>query len=181
MFDLSCAGRVAVVSVICLVLGISGPCAANIPPPQHFEKPAAGGKTPPLLVIVADDASVPGTQVRPRGKTLATDSYCKMVLDVLAGPGARAFIIVKGSSDQSETSDGHWSRETAPIEIRGPSDGFATTTYVVPLRHDVTSIDLSPSDQGDAPFYGQPGLSVGGPIDVYATGVSCSADTTGWR
>jgi hypothetical protein len=161
------------------LLAVSAPSAAGIPPPQPFgTSPAVGAKTTPLKVISASDSVFRGQEEHPAGAVVNTDRYCSAVIDIFAGPGAKAAMYVMGTSDVANSFGvaGRWISEVAPIEINNTGSAETLRSLVVPLRHVVTTFFLSTTGTAVPDV----NVSVGGSIIVYATGVPCLAGTPGW-
>ena len=161
-----CAAPAILVLIVCR-------SSACIPPPLHFERiesnPSISEKA---LVISASDAVFKGEQEHPSGAVYFSDDFCKVVLDVHAGPGANAALNVMGSSnpDVMFGSGKEWTQELAPIAITNSGNQFISTKIKAPLRHRVVEFFLSTPENPGKPDVG---LSVGGSIQVYATAIPC--------
>jgi hypothetical protein len=146
---------------------------ADIPPPQRFlPSKTALGKSEQVLVISASDAIYRGQQEHPSGAVFARDSYCTVLLDIHAGLGAKAILNIM-ESDNAEDIFGtgqDWIAEAPPYAITNATLHEVSRQISVPVSRRLVEFFLSTTDNAATPDVG---ASVGGPILVYATALSC--------
>jgi hypothetical protein len=131
------------------------PVMADFPPPQTFLGNPPIEKSKPALVIRSDKSIGPSGLTERGGSVFDTRSYCSLVLDIEAMPGAKGILSVKGSATgavekgpQAPEAD-----ELPPLRIVDNTFTWYRRSILVPLLHDVTIFDWAPESDSSGTLY----------------------------